>query len=316
MKNRIDEKENKTMTRKIKVMMVDDEARFRETTSTLLRKKGFETTIAGSGEEAVNIIRETPHDVVVLDVKMKGMDGHMALAEIKKIAPETQVIMLTGHGSPDSAVNSRNLAAFDYLTKPCDIDILTVKINEAYDVRQTGAARTEKKVKDIMTEIDNYSTVTVNNTIREAIVKLMGSLTELVSSNLIREAGHRSLLVFNEQKNFIGILSMKDLIKGVRPFYLSLPKSSKTDSTRFSHVFTGGLDGLFTIQLKALADKKVGELVLESPPMIDENANLMEVADLLFKTQKTRLIVTSGKKVIGILREQDLFFETVNIITR
>ena len=304
------------MTRTVKVMMVDDEPRFRETASKLLRKKGFETTIAGSGEEAISIIRKTPHDVVIMDVKMDGMDGHMALAEIKKIAPETQVIMLTGHGTPDSAINSRKLAAFDYLTKPCDIDILAVKINEAYAVKQTGAARTEKKVKDIMTEIENYSTVTVNTTIREAVLKLMSSLTELVSSNLIREAGHRSLLVFDEKDNFIGILSMKDLIKGIRPFYLSLPKSSRTDSIRFSHVFTGGWDGLFTIQLKALADKKIGDLVLEPPPMIDENANLMEVADLLFKTQKTRLIVTSGKKVIGILREQDLFFETVNIVTR
>ena len=304
------------MTVKAKVMMVDDEPRFRETASKLLRKKGFETTIASSGEEAINIIRKTPHDVVVLDVKMEGMDGHTTLAEIKRIAPQTQVIMLTGHGSTDSAVNSHKLAAFDYLTKPCDIDLLAVKINEAYAVRKTGADRTEKKVKDIMTEIDNYSTVTVNNTIREAILKLMSSLTELVSSNLIREAGHRSLLVFDEHNSFVGILSMKDLIKGVRPSYFSLPKSSKTDSVKFSHIFSGGSDGLFTIQLKALADKKVGELVLESPPMIDENANLLEVAELLFKTQKTRLIVTSGKKVIGILREQDLFFETVNIVTR
>lgn len=297
-------------------MMVDDEPRFRETASTLLRKKGFETTIAGSGEEAVEIIKKTPHDVVVLDVKMGGMDGHTALAEIKKIAPDTQVIMLTGHGNSDSAVHARKLAAFDYLTKPCDIDILAVKINEAYAVKQTGADRMEKKVKDIMTEIDNYSTVTVNNTVREAVFKLMSSLTELVSSNLIREAGHRSLLVFDEQKNCIGIFSIKDLIKGVRPFYLALPKSSMADSVRFSHVFTDGWDGLFTIQMKELADKKVGELVLETPSMIDENANLMEVADLLFKTQKTRLIVTSGKKVIGILREQDLFFEIVNIAKR
>jgi len=303
------------MTRKIKVMMVDDEPRFRETTSKLLRKKGFETATVVSGEEAINIMGKTPYDVVLLDVKMEGMDGHTTLGEIKRIAPETQVIMLTGHGTLDSAVNSRKLGAFDYITKPCDMEILTAKINEAFAVRQTGAARTEKKVRDIMTEIENYSTVTVNTTIREAVVKLMESLTELVSSKLIREAGHRSLLVFDEQNNFIGILSMKNLIKGIRPFYLSLPKSSRTESIRFSHIFTGAWDGLFTIQLKALADKKVGELVLESPPMIDENANLMEVADLLFKTRETRLIVTSGKKVIGILREQDLFFETVNIVT-
>jgi DNA-binding response OmpR family regulator len=304
------------MTRKAKVLMVDDEPRFRETASTLLRKKGFDTTIAESGEAAIDIIKKTPHDVVVLDVKMGGMDGHAALAEIKKIAPETQVIMLTGHGNADSAISSRKLEAFDYLTKPCDIDILAVKINEAYTVRQTGAARTEKKVKDIMTGIDNYSSVTGNETVREAVIRLMKSLTELVSSNLVREAGHRSLLVFDGQKKFIGILSMKDLIKGTRPSYLSLPDSSKADSVRFSHVFTGGWDGLFTIQMKALADKKVGELVLDVPPMIDENANLMEVADLLFKTQKTRLIVTSGKKVTGILREQDLFFEIVNIVNR
>ncbi|MEX1299974.1 MAG: response regulator [Desulfotignum sp.] len=304
------------MTQKAKVMMVDDEAQFRQTASTLLRKKGFETTIAASGEEAIAILKNTPHDVVVLDVKMRGMDGHAALEEIKKIAPDTQVIMLTGHGNEYSALNSRKLEAFDYLTKPCDIDILAAKINEAYAVKNTGTSRTEKKVKDIMTEIDNYSSVTVNMTVREAIIKLMSSLTELVSSNLIRNAGHRSLLVFDEHKKFIGILSMKDLIKGVRPFYLSLPKSSMADSVRFSHVFTGGWDGLFTIQMKDLAAKKIGDLSLESPPMIDENANLMEVADLMFKTQKTRLIVTSGQKVTGILREQDLFFEIVNIVTR
>ncbi len=304
------------MTRRIKVMVVDDEPRFRQTTSTLLKKKGFETTLAASGEEAIGILKKSPQDVVILDVKMGGMDGHVALEEIKKIAPETMVIMLTGHGSTDSAVSSRLLKAFDYLNKPCDIDILAAKINEAASVRHTGAGQTEKKVRDIMTDIENYTVVTVNTTIREAVNALMKSLTDLASSNLIRETGRRSVLVFDEKKAFVGIFSIKDLIKGARPFYLSLTQSSMADSVRFSHVFTGGWDGLFTIQMKALADKKVGELDLENHPMIDENANLMEVADLLFKTQQTRLIVKSGDKVVGILREQDLLFEIVNIITR
>jgi DNA-binding response OmpR family regulator len=302
------------MTKKIKVMMVDDEPRFREITSTLLNKKGFETTIAASGEEAISIIEKSPQDVIVLDVKMGGIDGHAALAQIKKIAPETQIIMLTGHGNLDSAVSSRDLAAFDYLNKPCDIDLLAIKINEAYAVRQSKAVQTEKKVRDIMTSIDNYTTVSVNTTVREAIDKLMNSLSEIVSSSRIREAGHRSLLVFDEKRTLVGILSIKDLIKGVRPFYLSTPQSSMAESVRFYHVFSGTWSGLFSIQMKALADKKVGELDLEVPQMIDENANLMEVAELLYQTQKTRLIVTSGNKVTGILREQDLFFEIVNII--
>jgi DNA-binding response OmpR family regulator len=302
------------MTKKIKVMMVDDETRFREITSTLLNKKGFETTIAASGEEAISIIEKSPQDVVVLDVKMGGIDGHTALAQIKKIAPDTQVIMLTGHGNLDSAVSSRELAAFDYLSKPCDIDLLALKINEAYAVKKNKEVRTEKKVKDIMTSIDNYPTVSVNTTVREAIDKLVNSLSELVSSSRIREAGHRSLLVFDENKNLFGILSIKDLIKGARPYYLTTPQSSMAESVRFSHVFSGAWGGLFSIQMNALADKKVGELDLEAPPTIDENANLMEVAELLYKTQKTRLIVTSGNNVTGVLREQDLFFEIVNII--
>lgn len=304
------------MTQKIKVMLVDDEDRFRKTASMLLTKKGFDTTIAGSGEEAIQIIRKTPYDVVVLDVKMEGMDGHAALSEIKTISPQTQVIMLTGHGTSDSAASSRKLAAFDYLAKPCDIDILAAKINEAYAVVHTDAARTEKKVKDIMTQVGDYTSVTVDTTIREAVDKLMDSLTQLASGNMIREAGHRSLIVFDKDKNYAGLLRVKDLIREVRPAYLSVLESSKADSVRFSHVFTGGWDGLFTIQMRALADKKIGELSLDSPPMIDEDANLMEVADLLFKTQRTRLIVTSGKKVVGILREQDLFFEIVSIVTR
>jgi DNA-binding response OmpR family regulator len=304
------------MTKKIKVMMVDDEERFREITSILLNKKGFETTIAASGEEAIEIIKESPQDVVILDVKMGGMDGHATLAEIKKIAPETQVIMLTGHGNLESAISSRDLAAFDYLNKPCDIDLLAIKINEAYAVRQSKVVQAEKKVKDIMTEIEDYSTVSVNTTVKEAIMELLNSLNELVTSSRIRETGQRALLVFDEKKNLTGILSIKDLIKAVRPYYLSIPKSSMAESVRFSHVMTSGWDELFTIQLKALADKKVGELTLEPTPMIDENANLMEVADMLFNTKQTRLIVTSGKKAVGILREQDLFFEIVNIITR
>ena len=254
--------------------------------------------------------------MVVLDIQMAGMDGHETLAEIKKIAPATQVIMLTGHGTQDSAANSRKLDAFDYLAKPCDIDILAAKINEAYAVVHTHAAKTEKKVRDIMTAVDNYTTVTVDTTVREAVDKLMESLSRLASGNMIREAGHRSLIVFDRDGNYAGLLRVKDLIREVRPAYLSVPESSKADSVRFSHVFTDGWDGLFTIQMRTLAEKKISELTLDSPPMIDEDANLMEVADLLFKTLRSRLIVTSGQKVVGILREQDLFFEIVSIVSR
>jgi CheY-like chemotaxis protein len=302
------------MSEKIKVLMVDDEARFRDTTSTLLKKRGFETTIAASGEEALGLIKKAPQDVVILDVKMEGMDGHAALVEIKKIAPETQVIMLTGHASPESAKNSLEHAAFDYLTKPCDIDILSIKINEAYAVKTSGLTRVEKKARDIMISISDYTTVTRDTTVREAMNKLLTSFKSLVSSSRIMETGHRSLLVFDEKNNLVGILSILDLIKGVRPAYLAAARSDMLQSIQYSSMFWGGWDGLFSIQMKTLADKKVGELMSEPPPLIDENTNLMQVADLMNKNQKRRLIVTSGNKAIGIIREQDLFFEMAKIV--
>jgi CBS domain-containing protein len=260
------------------------------------------------------MIREDSPDVVILDIRMEGMDGHQALQKIKEISPGTQVIMLTGHGTPDSATRALVDAAFDYLNKPCDIDILAVKVHEACQARRKKAKRPEKKARDIMIPIDDYTTVSVNSTVQEAVERLMDSFQKMVAGSRVMETGHRSLLVFDERNALAGILSIHDLIRGVRPSYLADPKSSVSDAIRYSPMFWGGWYGLFSSQVEALAGRKVGELMSEAPPMVDGDANLMEVADLLFKTGKRRVVVTSGTKVVGILREQDLFFEMTKII--
>ncbi|MBW2615238.1 MAG: response regulator [Deltaproteobacteria bacterium] len=82
-----------------------------------------------SGEEANEKLEEKP-DVVILDIKMPGMDGHEALSEIKNRSPNVPVIMLTGHGAMPSAREALIEGAFDYLAKPCDIDILAAKITD------------------------------------------------------------------------------------------------------------------------------------------------------------------------------------------
>ncbi len=299
------------MTEKIKVLMVDDEERFRETTSKVLQKKGYETTIAGSGEEAIEILKKKPHDVVILDVKMPGMDGHEALSQIKKLRPETRVIMLTGHGTPDSAKESLIREAFDYLAKPCHINILATKINDAYASAHQGKRREEKKARDIMIHVGDYTAVRVDNTVREAIEKLMASFKGFVSNRRIMETGHRSLLVFDQYKGLTGVLSILDLIEAVRPDYLSAPKPSMADSIQYSSMFW---TGLFTAQTKALADKKIGAIMSDSPPSVDEETNLMEVADLMYRNHLRRVIVTRKAKVVGVVREQELFFEIANII--
>lgn len=121
---------------KLQLMLVDDEERFLLTTSKLLKKRGFEPVTATGGAEALALLAEQPVDVVILDVKMPGMDGVEALQHIKARFPLIEVIMLTGHGTIDSAVEGMKSGAFDYLTKPCDLDELLAKSQEAYDRKQ------------------------------------------------------------------------------------------------------------------------------------------------------------------------------------
>jgi CheY-like chemotaxis protein len=289
--------------------MVDDEARFRENTTKLLEKRGFETTMAGTGEEALAILKKQFHDVVIMDIKMPGMDGHAALAKVKEINADIQVIMLTGHGTPDSAQQARTHEAFDYLSKPCDIAILASRINDAYLTR-ANKIKEEKTARDIMIPIDHYTSVTTEVTVREAIMKLLSSFKDLISTERLMETGHRSLLVFDKKNNLVGVLSILDLLKAIRPAYLSAPKPSTADSMQYSPMFW---TGLFTFQTKKLADMTIANIMSDTPEMIDENANLMEVADLMF-TKRRRLLVTSHNKIIGIVREQEIFFEIANII--
>jgi DNA-binding response OmpR family regulator len=301
------------MEKKIKVLMVDDEAQFRETTGKILQKKGFETTMAGTGEEAIEILKKTGQDVVVLDIRMPGMDGHDALAQIKDIRPDTQVIMLTGHGGVVSAKASLGLGAYDYLSKPCDIDLLASKIQDAYTALHYKDTLEEKKASDIMIHVDDYTTIRGDQTIQEAIEMLMKSFEGLIASNQVMETGHRSILVFDRDGELAGILSIQDLIGAARPAYLSAPKPSMADSMQYSPMFWSGL---FTTRMKEMARQKVEDVMSESPPRVDADTNLMELADLMYTQGIRRAVITRSGKVVGVVREQELFFEMANIILK
>jgi DNA-binding NtrC family response regulator len=129
-----------------KVLIVDDEERFRVTLGKLLTVKGLEVDTIGSAKEALERLKEKLYDVILLDVKMPEMDGVQALAEIKKLNPGIEVIILTGHASVDAAMEIMKLGGYDYLLKPCPIDELMAKIETAYDrkrEREGGVRKVE-----------------------------------------------------------------------------------------------------------------------------------------------------------------------------
>ncbi len=134
--------------KKMKLMLVDDEARYLQTTQKLIEKKGYETVTAQSGKEALEQLKTKNIHVVILDVKMPGMDGNETLKAIKSLYPLVEIIMLTGHATVDSAIDGLKSGACDYLMKPADIDEIMEKAIAAFEKRQ----RLEEKIRTAQTK--------------------------------------------------------------------------------------------------------------------------------------------------------------------
>jgi DNA-binding NtrC family response regulator len=132
----------------MKMLLVDDEARFLSTTRKLLARKGYDVLTASSGIEALETLKHKTVHVVILDVKMPGLDGLDTLRAIKRNHPLVAVIMLTGHGTVESAVEGLKSGAIDFLTKPTEIDDLIAKAEEAFAMRQ----RLEEKIRMAQTK--------------------------------------------------------------------------------------------------------------------------------------------------------------------
>jgi len=299
------------MNTKIKVLMVDDEEQFRATTRKILERRGFETILAASGEEAIVKLEEQP-DVIVLDIKMPGMDGLEALKIIHEKIPEVPVVMLTGHGSEASARDALDKGAFDYLSKPCDIDLLSAKIMDAHRHGPKHMRQDEKLVADIMIPLADYTTLGPNNTVREAVAALKETFQAKASTSRIMETGHRSVLIMDAQGRMQGILTIIDLLRELMPHYLFVPKPSLADAVQYSPMFW---KGMFSRNVAELGRKKIMEIMSPAPLTIEYDANLMEAAYAMMKENARRLAVVQNGEVVGIIREQDLFFEIEMILS-
>ena len=150
---------------KIKILLVDDEKEFVETLSERIRMREHDSDVALNGEQALMKMDDDLPDVVVLDLKMPGMDGMEVLRRIRKAYPKVQVIMLTGHGSEKDEEEARKLGAFEYLQKPVEIDTLMKKVKKAYKSKfessmmaaafaEAGEFDTAKEIRDSDEEQD------------------------------------------------------------------------------------------------------------------------------------------------------------------
>jgi DNA-binding NtrC family response regulator len=136
-----------------KVLLVDDEEEFVETLAERMRNRGMDVETSNSGSAALDLIDDDSYDVVVLDLKMPGMDGLEALERIKKRRPEIQVVLLTGHATVEKGVEAMKRGALEFLEKPIDLSKLSEVIHKAKAEKMILVDEdTEERIKEILRE--------------------------------------------------------------------------------------------------------------------------------------------------------------------
>jgi DNA-binding NtrC family response regulator len=134
---------DKTPQGGLRILFADDEAHLRDLMQMELPRLGHEVTVCPDGTAAVKALEKGSFDVALLDIKMPGLTGIEVLAKVRQASPETQVIIMTGHATVDTAVQALRLGAFDYLTKPCkwaELEVLLARVAERRDLTNKAAA--------------------------------------------------------------------------------------------------------------------------------------------------------------------------------
>lgn len=269
---------------KIRVLLVDDEQQFVINLARILKLRGFEVTTAYDGHQAVDAVKYGGgFDVVVLDVKMPGMGGVETLGEIKKRAPDTEVIMLTGNASLESGTRAMRRGAYDYLMKPCDIEDLVEKIKEAHEaemIRRHPVLWPRKLVREI--PLHTFSKLKLGDPLEKALAAIGG------------HSGEESLEevhVVDEEDHFHGVITRRDLLNEAQKVH------TETSLTWRDLVASPGL----------LPRKKLKDILRPLAVTTQANAYLTDAANQMILHGLRRMPVVRAGKMIGVIRLEDVF---------
>ncbi|MBL7175449.1 MAG: response regulator [Desulfobacteraceae bacterium] len=272
------------MNEKIRVLLVDDEEQFVMNLTRILKVRGFDVSTAFDGFQAVDAVKHGGgFDVVVLDIKMPGMDGIAALGEIKRWAPDTEVIMLTGHATLDSGVQAIRRGAYDYLMKPCDIEDLTEKIREAHEaehIKRHPVLWPRKMIGEIV--LHSLKKLQPDDPLIKAL--------EILS----RESGEEAVeevYILDSEDRLQGFVTKRDLLNEVQKAFPDIPIS-----------WNNLLDNPRWLPQKTLRDIMRHEQITTQP-----DGYLRDAANQMIMNNVRCMPVVSEGKAIGIIKMQDIF---------
>lgn len=243
----------------IRLLLVDDEVDFRRTLAKRLTKRGIIPEQAGSGEECLSILEKNPMDVVVLDVKMPGMNGIEVLDHIKKKHPKTEVILLTGQATTQDGVEGIKSGAFDYLSKPIELEHLLGKIQQAYEKIQ----REEEKLRE-----SEFRAKMEQQMIATERLASLGTLAAGVAHEI-----NNPLAIMKESAGWMKLLLKKEELLEMprkQDFEMALDKIEK--GIERARKITHQLLGFVRKKDSVLAEVNLNELVDEAVQLVGREA--------------------------------------------
>jgi two-component system response regulator HydG len=269
---------------RIRILLVDDEEPFVMNLAKLLKFRGFEVDTAFTGVQALEKVkREDPFHVMVLDVKMPAMDGIEVLKESKKISPQTEVLMLTGHATLETGIQAMREGAFDYLMKPCDIEDLCQKVMAAYDV-ETIKRHPVLWKRSIVKEIENPAFIRLEE--QDSVRKALEIFTSQPDT-IVKEI----LYVLDRENRIKGVITRRDLItaaqKAQPDILLSWENLAKSPDL-----------------LPPMAVQDVMQHKL--PASADPDENLSSVARRMMANHVRSMPVITDGRITAIVRLQDI----------
>jgi len=159
-----------------------------------------------------------------------------------------------------------------------------------------------------MLPIEEYTCIQASSSVQQALTRLREASERFVSTGLVMESGHRALLVF-EDEGLVGVLPVRNLIRALLPDYLQA--ADRSGAFKHSGLFWRGM---FSVRLRSLKTMRVRDIMNPRPPLVPHDASLMQAAFLLCEEKRRRVVVSRNGKIVGVVREQELFHEISRLV--
>jgi DNA-binding NtrC family response regulator len=287
-----------------------------------LTRMGYNVTGCGSGAETIEKMQEKDFDVVILDMNMPVMDGIETMKRVKEMEPTTEVIVLTGQGTIENAVQATKLGAYDYLTKPCKLTELCVLLQKALEKRQLN--RENVHLKRLVKDVCGTPVMVGNSIAMNAVYKMVDKVAASDAVVLIQgESG--------TGKELIAQMIHQRSIRANKPFVVincATLQEALLESELFGHVkgaFTGAVEsriGLFEVaEGGTLFLDEIGELAINTQAKllrVVQSGEIRRVGDNKAINVDTRIIAATHRELAGEVKNgkfrEDLYFR-LNVIT-